>query len=186
MDAKTFSRRNLDFTLFEVLNLTGLATHAHFSAHDRETFSFTLDMASDIASRIMRPAYMESDRQPPVLENGQVKVHSAVYEFYKSFSETGLLSAIFPLEWGGQQLPKTIAAASEFILGSAHNAFIMYSDLSKGAANLILKFGTDAQKQAFLPHMLSGNWTSKITVLLFVVCSCCFFTSVCQALPLRC
>lgn len=26
-----------------------------------------------------------------MLENGQVKVHPAVYEFYKSFSETGLL-----------------------------------------------------------------------------------------------
>ena len=162
MDAKTFSRRNLDFTLFEVLNLTELANHPYFSAHDRETFDLTLDMASDIASRIMRPAYVPSDRQPPVLEDGQVKVHPAVYEFYKSFAETGLLAAVFPAEWGGQQLPKTIAAAAEFMLGSAHNAFIMYSDLTKGAANLILKFGTDEQKQAFLPPMLSGEWAGTM------------------------
>lgn len=162
MDAKTFSRRNLDFTLFEVLHLTDLTRHAHFSAHDRETFGLTLDMASEIASRIMRPAYEASDRQPPVLENGQVKVHPAVQEYYTSYSETGLLAAVFPQEWGGQQLPKTLAAASEFMLGSAHNAFIMYSDLSKGAANLILKFGTDAQKKFFLPPMLSGHWTGTM------------------------
>jgi butyryl-CoA dehydrogenase len=56
------------------------------------------------------------------------------------------------------QLPKTVAAAVEFIMGSAHNSLVMYSDLTKGAANLIYTFGTQEQKTAYLPPMLSGTW----------------------------
>jgi alkylation response protein AidB-like acyl-CoA dehydrogenase len=158
MAEKSFSRRNLDFTLFEVLNISELAQHDYFSAHDAETMRFTLDATEDIANKIMRPNFIASDRQQPELIDGQVKVHAGVHEFVKTYGEAGLIAAPFSNEWGGMQLPKTLASASEFILGSAHNSFVMYTDLTKGAANLIYSFGDDAQKTTYLPKMLSGEW----------------------------
>jgi alkylation response protein AidB-like acyl-CoA dehydrogenase len=158
MAAKTFSRQNLDFTLFDVLNITALNQHAYFKAHDAETIGFTLDAATDIAEKIMKPAFVDSDKNQPELTEGVVKVHQGVHDFVKTFSESGFIAAPFSNEWAGMQLPKTIAAAAEFIMGSAHNSFVMYTDLTKGAANLIYTFGTDAQKQQFLPKMLSGEW----------------------------
>jgi alkylation response protein AidB-like acyl-CoA dehydrogenase len=158
MAHKSFSRRNLDFTLFEVLNIADLTKQAYFNAHDADTFAFTLDMAEDIANKTMRPNFADSDRNQPELVDGQVKVHQGVHEFVKTFSEAGLMAAPFPNEFGGIQLPKTMSAAIEFVMGSAHNSFVMYTDLTKGAANLILTFGTDEQKQAYLPKMLAGEW----------------------------
>jgi alkylation response protein AidB-like acyl-CoA dehydrogenase len=158
MAEKSFSRRNLDFTLFDVLQIADLTQHAYFSAHDSETMRFTLDATADIADKIMRPNFISSDRQQPELIDGQVKVHAGVHEFVKAFGEAGFIAAPFANEWGGMQLPKTIASASEFILASAHNSFIMYTDLTKGAANLIYTFGSDEQKTLFLPKMLSGEW----------------------------
>jgi alkylation response protein AidB-like acyl-CoA dehydrogenase len=158
MAAKSFSRRNLDFILFEVLDVLSLSKFNYFSAHDKDTINFTLDATSDIADKIMSPNFASSDRQQPELINGQVKVHKGVHEFVKTFGESGLIAAPFSNEWNGMQLPKTVASASEFILGAAHNSFIMYTDLTKGAANLIYKFGSQAQKEAFLPKMLSGEW----------------------------
>lgn len=157
MAAKSFSRRNLDFTLFEVLNIGKLNQYEYFKAHDSETFGFILDAATDIADK-MRPTFTDSDRKQPELIDGQVKVHQGVHEFVKTFREAGLLAAPFSAEWGGMQLPKTVAAAIEFIMGSAHNSFVMYTDLTKGAANLIDTFGTNEQKSIFLPKMLSGEW----------------------------
>ncbi len=158
MAHKSFSRRNLDFTLFEVLNIAELTKHDYFNTHDAETFAFTLDVATDIADKIMRPNFVDSDRNQPELIDGQVKVHHGVHEFVKTFSEAGLMAAPFPTAFGGIQLPKTMASAIEFVMGSAHNSFVMYTDLTKGAANLILNFGTNEQKQAFLPKMLAGEW----------------------------
>lgn len=157
MAEQTFSRRNLDFVLFEVLQVAELIQHEYFKAHDPETFGFTLDLATDIAKQ-MALVYTDSDRKQPELENGQVKVHPGVHDFIKTFSEAGLMSAPFSEEWGGMQLPKTIAAAAEFIMGSAHNSLVMYSDLTKGAANLIYTFGDENQKSTYLPKMLSGEW----------------------------
>ncbi len=158
MSDKYFSRRNLDFTLFEVLNVTELTQHPFFNAHDKDTLSMVLDASADIAENIMRPAFTDSDRHQPELIDGQVKVHKGVHDYVKTYSEAGLMAASFSNEWGGMQLPKTVAAAAEFMMGSAHNSFIMYCDLTKGAANLIYTYGSHEQKSAFLPKMFSGEW----------------------------
>lgn len=162
MDNATFSRRNLDFILFEVLNMAALRQYEYFINHDSDTLQMVLDMAAGIADRHMRPYYVDSDRKPPVLENGKVAVHPGVHAFVRAFREAGLIAAPFPEAWGGMQLPKTVAAAAEFMLGSAHNSFVMYTDLAKGVANLILTFGSEAQKQYFLPNILSGKWLATM------------------------
>jgi alkylation response protein AidB-like acyl-CoA dehydrogenase len=162
MAEKHFSRRNLDFTLFEVLNVETLTQYDYFSAHDRDTFGMVLDTTTEIAEKILKPSFMDADRHQPELVNGQVKVHPSVHEFYKAYSESGLLAAPFPNEVDGQQLPKVVVGASEFICGGANNPFIMYADLTKGAANLIVTFGTQAQKDAFSSKMLTGEWTGTM------------------------
>lgn len=162
MADKHFSRRNIDFTLFEVLNIENLTKYEYFNAHDKETFGMVLDAATDIAEKIMKPAFVDSDRNQPDLVDGQVKVHQGVHNYYKAFSEIGLLAAPFPYQYDGQQLPKVLSSAAEFIGGSAHNSFVMYSDLTKGAANLIVTFGTEDQKEQFARKMLSGEWTGTM------------------------
>jgi butyryl-CoA dehydrogenase len=162
MAGKHFSRRNLDFTLYEVLNVESLTKHDYFNAHDRDTFGMVIDTAAEIAEKILKPAFVAADRQQPELINGEVKVHKGVREFYDAYAESGLLSAPFSFDYGGQQLPKTVATAAEFICGGANNAFIMYADLTKGAVNLITTFGTAAQKADFASKMLSGEWTGTM------------------------
>jgi alkylation response protein AidB-like acyl-CoA dehydrogenase len=162
MAEKHFSRRNLDFTLFEVLNTESLTQYDYFNAHDRDTFGMVMDAATEIAEKIMKPAFVDADRKQPELVNGNVKVHQGVHDFYKAYSESGFLSAPFSFDYDGQQVPKTVVTAAEFICGSANNAFIMYPDLTKGAANLILTYGTPAQKATFASKMLSGEWTGTM------------------------
>ena len=162
MAEKHFSRRNLDFTLFEVLKVDTLTQYDYFNAHDRDTFGMVIDTAAEIAEKILKPAFVDADRHQPELINGEVKAHKGVREFYDAYAESGLLSAPFSFDYGGQQLPKTVATAAEFICGGANNAFVMYPDLTKGAANLIVSFGTAEQKAAFSSKMLSGEWTGTM------------------------
>jgi alkylation response protein AidB-like acyl-CoA dehydrogenase len=162
MITKTFSRQNLNFTLFDVLNITDLAQHEYFSAHDADTFHFTLDAATDIADQILRPIYVDSDRKQPELVNGQVKVHQGIHDFFKAFAEAGFIAAPFAEADGGMQLPKTIMASIEFILGSAHNSAVMYPDLSTGVGNLIATFGSEEQKAHYLPKILTGQWSGTM------------------------
>jgi alkylation response protein AidB-like acyl-CoA dehydrogenase len=159
---KTFSRQNLDFTLFEVLNIAELFEHEYYNAHDTDTFHFTMDMATEIANKILIPVYVDSDRKEPNLIDGQVKVHQGVHAFFKAFAEAGLIAAPFANEYGGMQLPKTVAAAVEFILGTAHNSMVMFTDLSKGVGNLISSFGNEQQKDYYLTKILDGAWSGTM------------------------
>ena len=108
MAEKTFSRQNIDFLLYEVLDIDSLTQYDYFKEHDVDTFGFILDAAADIADKVMRPAYVVADRHQPELVNGEVKVHQSVHDFFKTFCESGFMAAPFPAEWGGQQLPKTV------------------------------------------------------------------------------
>ena len=87
MAEKHFSRRNLDFTLFEVLNVDKLNQLEYYKDHDRDTFGMVLDTATDIAEKIMKPAYAAADRKQPELIDGAVKVHQGVHDFHKAYTE---------------------------------------------------------------------------------------------------
>ena len=71
--AQQYSRRNLDFMLKEVLKVGELTQYPHFQDYTPDMFDMVLDTAEEIADKIMRPAYVESDRKQPELINGQVK-----------------------------------------------------------------------------------------------------------------
>ncbi|MFX0557829.1 acyl-CoA dehydrogenase [Maribacter sp. CXY002] len=155
---KLFSRRNLDFVLFDVLEIDKLKGLDFFKTHDQESLSLVLDMAEDLYERIDDEAIVEADRREPCLKNGSLKVHPAVHKFVKDYAEAGLIGGALSEEMGGFQIPKTIIAAIDFILCSKSNSFIMFTDLAKGVANVISTFGTEEQKNFFLPNILSGKW----------------------------
>ena len=157
-----FSRRNLDFLLFETHKISELLGHSPYQAHDRETIGLALDTAADIAERHMKPAFVDSDRNPPFIRDGQVIVHPVTHAFYHSFSESGLLASTFPESLGGMQLPRSVFAAIDFIIGSAHNGFQMYTSLAVSASRLIESFGSQDQKDLYLPRLLSGDWAATM------------------------
>jgi alkylation response protein AidB-like acyl-CoA dehydrogenase len=65
-------------------------------------------------------------------------------------------------DWGGQGMPTTVAMAANDYLVGANYAFMIYSDLTNGAAKLIEYFGTEKQKQLFLNKMYSAEWTGTM------------------------
>lgn len=158
----TYSRRNLQFILFEVLVIQKLTEHEYYKAHDADTFNMVLDIAEDIAAKHLTPYFKESDQNPPKLIDGKVKVHPGIKAYYNSFCKNGLMSAIFDQQYGGQQLPKSVYGASDFIIGCAHNGFEMFTGLSSAAARLIIAFGSKTLIDQYALKILSGEYTATM------------------------
>lgn len=158
MDHPLFSRSLLSFLLYEVFDVEQLCKHDYFHQHDRDTFEFTLDAAAEIAGKDLQPFFRDIEEKEPELCDGKVAVPAAIAGFVRSFAASGLLASTFPFEFEGQQLPKTIFAGVKHIAMSANNSFVMYTDLSIGCANLVLAYGTEEQKQQFIPNLLNGKW----------------------------
>jgi alkylation response protein AidB-like acyl-CoA dehydrogenase len=162
MTTATYSRQNLHFMLYEVLDVLSLTKHPYFALHNAETMNMVLDTAERIAEKNMRPYLKQSDQQPPQLVNGIVEVHPALHSYYKSFCETGLMAACFDESLGGQQLPKTVYATADFIVGNAHNGFEMFTSLSNGAARLLTSFATTTLVKEFALKILDGTYTATM------------------------
>lgn len=158
-----FSRRNLDFLLYEVHHATDLTKYPYFDAHARETFDMVLDSATQIADTMMYPHYRDVDRNQPELRDGKVTVHPQIRTFLKAVGEGGLIGAGFPFEQGGQQLPELIGSCMGFIMMAANNG-MMYIGLTSGAANLITTFGSPALVDTYVANLLNGKWQGTMAL----------------------
>ena len=152
------NRRDLDFQLFEVLQAEALAQRPRHADHSRETFAAALDTAHTIAEEKFAPHNRASDEHEPTFENGRVRMIPEVREALDAFCAAGLLAPTKDYEQGGMQLPVVVAQACSALFKSANGATTSYVGLTLGNANVIERFGSDAQKHKYLGALLSGRF----------------------------
>lgn len=164
MAPRFVSEKNLDFLLYEVLDIESLVQYPYFSEHNREIFDLVLDTALKMADDLFWPSFREMDQAPPALENGQVKVHPDVRKIMKESGDGGWIGAAAPFELGGQQLPLTLVTATHIIFSAANYSGSVYPTLTSGAAHLIESFGSAELQESFIPRMLAGEWQGTMAL----------------------
>jgi alkylation response protein AidB-like acyl-CoA dehydrogenase len=121
-----------------------------------------LEQAAKLTENLILPLAKAGDETPAKLENGVVRTPPGYKEAYKKFTEDGWVSLSCDPEYGGQGMPKTISSFFDEILSSASLSFKLYSELSIGAYNCILRHGNDSIKKKFLPNMVKGTWSGTM------------------------
>jgi alkylation response protein AidB-like acyl-CoA dehydrogenase len=164
MADKFVSERNLKFLLYEVFDATSLTRHPYYADHSRESFDMALETALKIGKNLLKPKLQEMDKTASEFVDGRVKVHPLVRTFMKECGEGGWIAASFPFDLGGQQLPLIISAACRFIISAANYSASVYPMLTTGAAHLIISFGSQELKDAYLPKMLAGEWQGTMAL----------------------
>src|SRR4051794_26646776 len=111
MPSLLLSRRDLDFLLYEWLDVELLTKRARFADHSRETFDAVLDLSEQIATRHFAPHNKKADAQEPRFDGERVEMIPEVGAALKVFADAGLTGSGFDYELGGMQLPATVAQA---------------------------------------------------------------------------
>lgn len=159
-----FSKRDIQFNLYEVLDSEALTQYRYFQDHNRESFDMVLDAAQQIAEKMLYPLLTEMDRKEPQLVEGKIRVHPGMRPIIKQFGQDGWINAGFSYEEGGQQLPATILNAAGFIFQTANYSASVFPFLTTGAANLIRSFGSHTLIDTFTPKMYSGEWQGTMAL----------------------
>jgi len=158
------NRQDLEFLLFDMLGADALCERERFAEHNRDTFLAVLDTAEKIATEKFAPHAHEADEHEPIFDGQRVSMIPQVKEAVRAFADAGFLAAGHDYEWGGMQLPVTVAQACLTLFRSANTPTSAYLFLTSANANLIRAFGSDAQKQRFLPNLLSGRWLGTMAL----------------------
>ena len=111
MDSKILSRRDLEFLLYEWLDVEALCNRERFSDHSRETFESAIETARRIAVDLFLPHRRKSDTEEPCFDGERVTLIPDVKLAVDAFAEAGLLAASQDYELDGMQLPTVIDKA---------------------------------------------------------------------------
>ena len=158
MRSRIVSRRDLEFQLFEVLDLESLRKRPRFSQHSRETMLAAIDTALAIAEEKFAPHNRKADEHEPTFDGQRVHLIPEVKEALDAYIAAGFLAAGEDFERGGMQLPATVSRACHAIFAAANVATTAYVSLTIGNAALIAAFGSPEQKKRYLAHLLSGRF----------------------------
>jgi alkylation response protein AidB-like acyl-CoA dehydrogenase len=157
--AEFFSRRDVDFLLYEWLDVVELTKRDHFAEHSRDTFDAVLDLSEDIATKCFAPHNKKADQtKPSVGRDGKVVMIDEIKSALDAFSGAGLLAGPFDEAVGGMQLPTVMAQASMAFFRAANPSTTAYAFLTMGNANLLVEYGTEEQIDSWVRPMLEGRY----------------------------
>lgn len=158
------SDRDMEFLLYEVLGVPSLLRLSQFAEHNKETINAYLDVCRRFAREVLFPGYKQIDEQPPVLEDGQIRVHPKLREIWSKMKEIGVISAARPADVGGSQLPFMIATAANIYIMAGNLSTYSYAGLTTGAAHLIEAFASEALKDRYLQRLYEGHWSGTMAL----------------------
>lgn len=156
--SETLSRRDLEFLLYEFLDLEGLLAQPRYSQHDRKIIDAVLDTAETIADEFFLPCAAELDANEPDFDGDKVTIIPQAKTALDAYVEAGFPAAGFNDDVGGLQLPWVVAQAVGAIFSSANISLAAYPLLNTGVANLLCAHGSDEQKALLLPPLLEGRF----------------------------
>ncbi|HET6736991.1 acyl-CoA dehydrogenase [Mycobacterium sp.] len=164
MKSTLLSRRDLDFLLYEWLRVDELTKRERFGEHSRETFDGVLDLCEQLATKYFAPHNKKSDANEPSFDGEKVNVIPEVKQALDAFAQADLIGMGMDQTLGGAQLPMTVAEAGFAWFAAANVSTTGYLMLTIANANLLAKFGTPDQIDAFLKPMLAGRFSGTMAL----------------------
>lgn len=164
MNTALMDRENLDFLLYDFLDVESLCARPRYQEHSKDTFHAIMDTAERIAADYFSPHAHEADEHEPRLVNGKVEMIPQVGAAIEAFASAGFLAAVHDAEMGGLQLPVSVSQACFALFRSANTPTSAYLFLTAANANLIKAYGSDEQKRRYLPALLSGKWLGTMAL----------------------
>ncbi len=155
--------KDLQFVLHDLLKVSEQDIPG-FEDLDRDFTSAVLEEAGKVATDVLSPLNQVGDTEGCVLENGVVRTPKGFKEAFEVMKQGGWTGMDCDPAYGGQGLPYVMNTAAQEPLVSANMAFNMYQGLTHGAYSAIYAHGTDAQKQTYLPKMVTCEWTGTMNL----------------------
>jgi len=124
---------------------------------DRETVDMVIEASAQLAGQLAL-SKVDSDRIGcSWVDEYTTTTPPGFKEAYKQFTEAQWQGLSFPEEFGGQNLPMSLALIQSEMIAAANWTFGMFPGLSKGAINTLLMHGSEELKARYLPDLVSGE-----------------------------
>ncbi|WP_026480167.1 acyl-CoA dehydrogenase [Ahrensia sp. 13_GOM-1096m] len=123
-----------------------------------------LEEAGKFATDQIAPLLMVGDQHGSKLANDAVTTPPGWKELYQSWIAGGWNALSGPEEYGGQNLPSTLAMAATEMWNSGSMAFGLCPMLTMGAIEAFEAHASDELKAVYFEKLISGEWTGSMNL----------------------
>ncbi|MDQ3245375.1 MAG: acyl-CoA dehydrogenase [Pseudomonadota bacterium] len=131
---------------------------------DSDIVDAVLEGAAALAEGEFAPLDRIGDTRGSRWDNGAVRTPAGFADAYRVFVEGGWMGLAAPEAAGGQGLPLALSAALMEDLNAANLGFALCPMLSLGAIEALEAHGSEELKAAYLPKIVSGEWTATMNL----------------------
>lgn len=156
--------RDTTFVLKELVKFEALCASAHLDDINDELVSAILAEAGRLGSAVLAPLNRIGDTQGARLNEQGVQEAPGFADAYRQFQAGGWPSLTAAEAWCGQNLPNVMGTAVSEIWHSANMAFALCPMLTQGSIEAIAHHGSPALRDAYLPKLVSGEWTGTMNL----------------------
>jgi len=123
-----------------------------------------LEEAAKFSGEVLSPLNRVGDTNGAKWKETVVTTSPGFKEAYRQFVDNGWNGLGCDPEFGGQGLPKLLSTAVSEMWKASNHAFSLCPMLTQGAIEALMIAGTDEQKAAYLPNLVSGEWTGTMNL----------------------
>ncbi|HEY2000485.1 acyl-CoA dehydrogenase [Paraburkholderia sp.] len=156
--------KDMLFVMKELAALEDIARLPGFEDANLDTAQAVLEESARFCGEVLAPLNVEGDRNPSSWKNGTVTATPGFADAFRQFADGGWQGVQHPLDYEGQGLPKLIATPCVEMLNASNLSFALCPLLTDGAIEALLTAGTEAQKQAYVPKLIAGEWTGTMNL----------------------
>ncbi|WP_192384998.1 acyl-CoA dehydrogenase [Mesorhizobium silamurunense] len=147
-----------------MFNIAHIAPWSGDAVNDLETASAVLEEFGRFCAEEIEPLNAVGDRIGSHYDRGRVQTPPGFREAYAKFVDMGWQGLRHPSEFGGHDMPRSVAAAATEIINAANMSFALCPLLTDGAIEALLRFGSPEIQQTYLHKLVSGRWTGTMNL----------------------
>ncbi len=155
---------DFQFLLHDWLNVSDHYRHIGKDDIDAELVNEIIAQGARFAESEIAPINQAGDQQGCKLSDGKVTTAQGFPEAYQNYIENGWNAMLGCEEYGGQELPYSVAIPVHEMLVSANVSWRLVCGLTESAVLALEKHGSDALKESYLPNLISGEWTGTMNL----------------------
>ncbi len=156
--------KDMLFVLRHLAGIDEVASLPGFAEAGYDTAQAVLEECAKFNEQVVAPLNRDGDLQPATLRDGAVTTSPGFGAAFRQFADGGWQGIQHPEKFGGQGLPKLIATPCMEILNAANLSFALCPLLTDGAIEALLVAGSQAQKELYIPNLVSGAWTGTMNL----------------------
>ncbi len=156
--------RDMEFVLNELADLNAIAALPGYEQATLDLVSAVLDESGKLAAEVLAPLNQVGDRAGSHLDKGIVRTSEGWKDAYRVFTEGGWNGLALDERYGGQGLPWLVATAVQEMWHAANMSFALCPMLTQAAVEVILKHGSDQQKEIYIQKLTAGTWTGTMNL----------------------